>query len=149
MRLQIKTSVQGNHVEVFKRFDHSLLLQLTPPGMRMELLHFEEPHLPGSCIRIRVTILGLIRQNWENVFSDYDIGPAECHFVDTGRKMPFPMRRWRHDHRVIADGADRAIINDDVTFETGFLLTDWLLRPIMWLQFRYRRPIYRRLFGRG
>jgi ligand-binding SRPBCC domain-containing protein len=148
MRFQILTKVQGNHRSVFLRFNHSLLLQLTPPGMRMELLEFQDPQEPNGKIEMRVTILGLIKQEWENAFSDYELGEAECHFVDQGVKMPFPIRLWRHDHRVLADGPDQAIINDDVTFGSGFFLMDWMLFPILWLQFRYRRPIYRRVFGR-
>jgi ligand-binding SRPBCC domain-containing protein len=149
MRFQILTRVQGNHRDVFLKFDHSLLLQLSPPGVHIKLLHIQEPSEPNAYIRLQVTILGIIRQNWENVFSHYELREDECHFVDEGRKMPFPIRYWRHDHRVLADGPDHAIINDDITFKTGFLPLDWLMYPILWLQFRYRQPIYRRVFGKG
>ncbi len=149
MRFQILTRVQGSHRDVFLKFDHSLLTQLTPPGIRMELLHAQEPSEPGAYIQLRVTILGIIRQNWENAFSHYALGELECHFVDEGRVMPFPIRYWRHDHRVLADGAHHAIINDDVTFKTGFFLLDWIMYPILWMQFRFRQPIYRRVFGKG
>lgn len=148
MRFQILTKVRGDHRSVFLKFDQSLLLKLTPPGMKMELIRFQEPDAPNGSIQLRVTILGIIRQDWENVFSHYELGPEECHFVDEGKVLPFPMRLWRHDHRVLADGPDHAIINDDITFKTTFLLMDWLLFPILWLQFRYRRPIYRRIFGK-
>jgi ligand-binding SRPBCC domain-containing protein len=149
MRFQILTSVQGSHREVFAGFDHQLLLKLTPPGAKIELLHADMPDAPQGYIQLRVTLLGIIRQNWINDFSHFELSDRECHFVDQGRQMPFPIRFWRHDHRVLADGADRSIINDDVTFKTGFFLLDWLLFPLLWLQFRYRRPIYKRHFGAG
>ncbi len=148
MRFQIKTRVKGGHREVFHGFDHNLLLQLSPPGFKLELLHAQDPQEPDSFIRLRMTIFGLVKQEWENDFSHYELGSRECHFVDEGRIMPFPIRKWRHDHRVLADGATHAIINDDVTFKTVFFLLDWLLFPVLWLQFRYRRPIYRRVFGK-
>ncbi len=147
MRFQILTRVKGDHREVFRQFDQNLLLQLNPPGVRLQILDFQEPDVPGGRIKLRVTILGSIRQDWENEFSQYELSDRECHFVDEGVLMPFPIRKWRHDHRILADGPGRAIINDDITFKTGFFLMDWMMFPILWLQFRYRRPIYRRKFG--
>ena len=148
MRFQILTPVKGNLRKVFAGFDHNLLLQLTPPGVKMELLRFDAPDKPGGRIQLRITLLGMIRQEWTNEFPEYALSDAECHFVDVGVVMPFPIKMWRHDHRVLSDGPNRAIINDDVSFKTGFFLMDFLLYPILWLQFRYRRPIYRRIFGK-
>lgn len=149
MRFQILTPVKGSHRKVFAGFDHGLLLQLTPPGAKMQLISADDPAKEGGRIYLRVTLLGIIRQEWINAFSQYELTEAECHFVDQGVKMPFPIRLWRHDHRVLSDGPDRAIINDDVTYKTGFFLMDWFLYPILWLQFRYRRPIYQRVFGKA
>lgn len=146
MRLMLKTRVRGNYKKVFAGFDHTLLLKLTPPGMKVELLHADPPEKVGGRIRLKVTIFGILRQNWENEFSSYELREDECHFVDTGLTMPFPVRLWRHDHRVLRDG-ENAIILDDVTFGSGFFLMDWLLYPIMWLQFKYRKPIYQKHFG--
>lgn len=147
MRLKIVTQVMGDYKKVFSGFDHSLLLKLSPPGFRVQLLKADPPEMAGGRIALKVTILGLIHQDWENEFSQYEIGESECHFVDEGRKMPFPIKRWRHDHRVQRDG-DHARIVDDVTYSSGLLVVDWLLYPVMWMQFAYRRPIYRRHFGK-
>lgn len=89
----------------------------------------------------------MIRQEWKNEFSDHEVSDERCHFVDTGMVVPFPIRQWRHDHRVESQG-DHTVIVDDVTFRTRWWLIDAFLIPFIWLQFRYRRPIYRRVFGR-
>ncbi|MEY3443202.1 MAG: hypothetical protein RLZZ519_1483 [Bacteroidota bacterium] len=146
MQLKIKTPVAGNYRNVFAGFDDSLLMKLTPPGMKMNLLHSDPPEMPGGRIRLKVTIMGIIHQDWENEFSGYELKEDECHFVDTGIKLPFPMTYWRHDHRVLRDG-DNTLILDDIEYKCGFFLLEWLLYPILWAQFRYRRPIYRRHFG--
>ncbi len=147
MRMLLKTPVRGNYKKVFAGFDQSLLLKLTPPGMKMKLTHSDPSDLPGGKIKIQVTIFGLIKQEWENAFSDYELGAQECHFVDTGRIMPFPIRFWRHNHRVQKDG-ENALILDDIEYKCSFFLLDWLLYPILWLQFKYRKPIYQRHFGK-
>ena len=122
MRMLLKTPVRGNYKKVFAGFDQSLLLKLTPPGMKMKLTHSD----PSD---------------------DYELGAQECHFVDTGRIMPFPIRFWRHNHRVQKDG-ENALILDDIEYKCSFFLLDWLLYPILWLQFKYRKPIYQRHFGK-
>lgn len=146
MRFLIHTPVKGEPRKVFAGFDHNLLLMLTPPGMRIDLIHADQADKPNGYIHLKVTILGIIKQEWKNRFSDHELADDRCHFLDTGEMMPFPIKSWRHDHRVERLG-DHTQIIDDVQFGTKFLLLDWLLFPVMWLQFRYRRPIYRKHFG--
>lgn len=147
MRLLIKTRVSGNYQKVFAGFDESLLLKLTPPGMKLRLVKADPPDQVGGGIHLHVTVLGIIRQEWKNDFHSHEIKENECHFVDVGRLMPFPFKYWRHDHRVQRDG-DNARIVDDITYRCRLKLLEWLVFPIVWLQFRYRRPIYRRHFGK-
>ncbi|MFM2375938.1 MAG: hypothetical protein RLZZ165_1035 [Bacteroidota bacterium] len=147
MRFQTVTRVKGNFQKVFAEFDHSLLLKLTPPGFRVQLLRADPPAMEGGRIVLQVTILGILRQHWENAFSAHETGDEECHFVDEGVTLPFPLKRWRHDHRVLRDGENARIV-DDVTYSSGLRLLDWLLYPIMWMQFAYRMPIYRKHFGK-
>ncbi|MFN8393472.1 MAG: hypothetical protein U0176_02220 [Bacteroidia bacterium] len=146
MRFLIKTAVKGEPRKVFAGFDHNLLLKLSPPGMRIDLIHADPAEKPDGYIHLKVTMLGIIRQEWKNRFSNYEINDDRCHFVDQGDMMPFPIKLWRHDHRVERLEGTTHII-DDVQYGTNFFLLDWLLFPVLWFQFRYRRPIYRRHFG--
>ncbi|MBD0260611.1 MAG: hypothetical protein ICV83_33250, partial [Cytophagales bacterium] len=54
---------------------------------------------------------------------------------------------WRHRHEIRQHGTGSLIV-DDVSFRSPNRLLDWLLYPVMYLQFAYRKPVYRRLFGR-
>jgi ligand-binding SRPBCC domain-containing protein len=38
------------------------------------------------------------------------------------------------------------IIIDDITFRTPSILTDYLFYPLLYLQFLYRKPIYKKVF---
>jgi ligand-binding SRPBCC domain-containing protein len=143
MHFEVRTKVGGHYRQVFAKFDQDLLLKLVMPGMKLQLLHFDYPPKVGGKIHIRVTIFGMIKQEWKNDFTSYTINENECAFVDEGRQMPWPLKQWRHNHRVvkIQDGTE---IVDDVTFATSNKLLDVLMFPVVWMQFRYRRPIYRR-----
>lgn len=146
MHILIRTRVAGKPPEVFSRFDSRLLLALKPPLMSISLKRFDGQHT-HDLIHVTVKVLGIFRQEWENVVTDNVVTPGHCFFVDEGLKMPAGMKYWRHQHNVVADG-DHSCIVDDIEFVMGNRFMDWLLYPGIWFTFRYRKPIYRRYFGK-
>jgi ligand-binding SRPBCC domain-containing protein len=62
--------------------------------------------------------------------------------------LPFFLKYWRHHHRIVQDGQSTRII-DDIHFRSPLLLFDFLLWPVLWLQFLYRKPIYRNVFRKS
>ena len=70
------------------------------------------------------------------------------YFVDQGVELPFFLKRWKHKHRVISSGTG-SVIRDEIEFEAPFWLMNYILFPVLWLQFSYRKPIYRRIFKRS
>ncbi|MCB9233910.1 MAG: hypothetical protein H6581_19795 [Bacteroidia bacterium] len=145
MQIILKTRVDCDFQTVFELFEEELFMALKPPGMRITLREFGGKKV-GNIVSLEVKILGIIRQDWYNVITESQEGEEECFFVDEGRRMPFPIKKWRHKHRVIQAGTQTDIV-DEVSFSTGTLLGDWLLRPVIWGQFVYRKPIYRRFFA--
>lgn len=145
MKFQLRTVVPGNPKAVFERFDRELLVLLSPPGMKLDLRRFDHPPLVGGRVQIEVKMLGLVKHYWDNAFTEYHVSESECYFVDEGLKMPFPIKYWRHKHLIIQHESGSEIV-DDISYKTGFFLSDWLLFPIVWLQFLYRKPIYRKFF---
>ena len=151
MKFNLVTQVAGNHREVFRRFDKELLLKLTPPGMKAELKRYDEPTAVGSVVELNVTMLGLIKQEWENDITDYEENDAECYFVDEGRKLPWPLKSWRHKHLIRKAKTDAGMecveIVDDIEYTAG----GWtpFIHPVVWLQFAYRKPLYRKFFGKA
>jgi len=148
MRLKIRTHVRGHYRSVMSGFDRSLFEQLTPPGTKVELLRFDGSH-KGDLVHIRLTMFGLIKQEWLSEITESVTTPEQSWFIDEGRELPFFLKAWRHKHVVEKATSNQSVIVDDITFRTPTLLTDLLMYPIMYLQFAYRKPIYQRVFGRA
>ena len=147
MRFQITTRVQGTPKTVFQHFDQRLFDQLTPPGMKVHLIRFDPPTVGvGGIVHVKLTALGIIRQEWYTTFTEYSTSEDLCYFVDQGQKLPPMMKSWQHRH-IIRKTATGSEIIDDVTFQGRNPLMSLLLYPIIYLQFRYRKPIYRRYFA--
>ncbi len=135
---------------VWNGFDRSLFDQLSPPFPPVEVMRFDGC-LTGDVVQLRLNFL-LFKQDWTSKIVDQQTiatadGPTEIYFIDQGTQLPFFLAYWHHRHRILRDSATGgAVIVDDVTFRTPFRLTDYLFYPLLWLQFAYRRPIYRRVF---
>ncbi|MDX2248887.1 MAG: hypothetical protein SF052_19015 [Bacteroidia bacterium] len=144
MRILIKTPVSGHFRNVFARFDRTLFEALKPPGMRLEILRFDGSK-KGDIVHLRLTIAGIIRQEWVSKITEETIQDHQAWFVDEGEHLPGFLRYWRHRHLVEENGSGSSI-TDDITFRTPFLLLDYLMYPVMYLHFAIRRPIYRKFF---
>lgn len=143
MKLSIATKVKKPYKEVFNLFTKELFVKLSPPFPSVRLLRFD-----GSSKQDKVIVelnFFLFKQLWESVITEKNEDENEIYFVDEGVKLPFFLKKWRHKHRIIRDG-DATQIIDDIEFETPFKPFDMLFYPIMYLQFWYRKPIYRKVF---
>lgn len=109
----------------------------------MRLIRFEGSE-KGNVVTLELDFI-IFKQIWESHIIENGETACEWYFVDIGKKLPFFLQYWQHRHRVVQTGTHATII-DDITFETPFFLTDFLLYPVMWLQFWYRKPIYKRVF---
>ncbi len=131
---------------VLARFDAALFRALAPPFPRLHIDRFDGSR-PGDIVAIRLD-WGLFRQTWTSLITAADHTGDQAWFTDEGQTLPWPLRRWRHRHRVERDPATgRTAIIDDVEYATGLRVLDALLYPLLWAQFAYRRPIYRRWLG--
>lgn len=147
LRIELSTPVKGHYQAVMRQFDQTLFDQLTPPGAGVELVRFDGSK-QGDIVHIRLKLLGFIKQDWISEIIADDTDDQQTYFIDEGTQLPFFLTYWKHKHIVRANGPDKSIIIDDIQFRTPFFLMDFLLYPVLWLQFAYRKPIYRRIFGR-
>lgn len=144
MRIYITTAVPQPYREVAQKFDQSLFEALSPPFPRARLLRYDG-NRPGDEVHVRLHF-GFFRQTWHSLITDAGAPPGLVYFVDEGRKLPFFLRHWRHRHEIRQHGTGSLIV-DDISFRSPFRLLDYLLYPLMYLQFAYRKPVYRRRFG--
>lgn len=143
MRITISTLVNQGRQAVAKGFNQDLFEKLNPPFPPVTLLRFDGSK-QGDVVALELDFL-LFKQVWESHIIEDGKTKKEWYFIDQGVKLPFFLRYWQHRHRVVQTGTHATII-DDITFETPFILTDYLFYPVMWLQFLYRKPVYKKVF---
>lgn len=146
MNLKISTSVGQDYQSVMRGFTQELFLKLNPPFPPVRLLRFDGCK-KGDIVSLELNFI-FFRQQWTSLILEDGLDDHEFHFIDFGEKLPFFLKYWRHHHRIVRDG-DGATIIDDITFRSPFLLMDYLLWPVLWLQFLYRKPIYQKVFRKN
>jgi ligand-binding SRPBCC domain-containing protein len=149
MRLLLKTNVSLPPDQVWAQFDEQLFKKLAPPFPRIRLLRFDGS-TTGCTVEVELNFL-LFRQIWQSEIIDHGTTEEEIWFVDRGSKLPFFLRFWIHRHRLMRTSygsTPGTQIVDDIEYRTGSVILDYLMYPLMWAQFAYRGPIYRRAFNK-
>ena len=144
MRIKISTRVEADYRKVFAKFDQHLFLKLNPPLMPVKLLRFDGMNVNDE-VHLELNFPGK-KQLWVSRITEYAAGSEEIYFVDEGIQLPFFLKSWRHFHRIIRQGNHSAIV-DDIFFECKWAFLDYLIYPFLYLQFLYRKPVYRRFFN--
>ncbi|MFN0048562.1 MAG: SRPBCC family protein [Cytophagales bacterium] len=144
MKIIIKTQVENTMENVWKGFDERLFAKLSPPFPKVEILRFDGCK-KGNEVHLKL-LFPFIPQLWFAEIIDNSIAENEIYFVDKGTKLPFFLSKWQHKHRIQKAGGHTSIIVDDIDFNTGTILTDLLFYPLLYLQFLYRVPIYKKYF---
>ena len=146
MHLRLQTPVRQPLAQVWAGFDRKLFDQLAPPFPPVDVVRFDGC-LTGDVVHLRLNFI-VFKQDWISDIVDQQTTLDEIFFVDEGTKLPFFLRYWQHRHRLVRDTqTGGTLVIDDITFRTPTLLTDYLFYPLLWLQFAYRKPIYKRVFG--
>ena len=145
MKIIISTPVEQGYLDVKAGFTESLFKKLSPPFPPVKLLRFDGSE-KGDIVSLELNFI-FFKQKWTSHITEDRTTDQEFFFVDEGVELPFFLKKWRHKHRVISSGIG-SIIRDEIEFEVPFGVMTYLLFPVMWLQFAYRGPIYRRIFKR-
>ena len=143
--LEITHYVGGTVDEVFAGFTEELFVRLSPKLPPAKLLRYDGNRF-GDFVIIRLGVPP-VTQEWISEITAHHVGSHESYFVDEGRVLPFPLKRWRHRHVVRQDAPDRVAIVEDITYSAGGALANALLRPLLRQQFGARGPAYRAVFG--
>lgn len=144
MKITINTTVTASMPTVWKGFDETLFTKLSPPFPPVNLLRFDGS-MTGDVVSLELNFI-FFKQEWTSLITDQNETDREIYFVDEGRKLPFFLSFWRHKHRLIKEGTG-TIIADEIEYRTPFILFDYLMYPLLWAQFAYRGPIYKRIFS--
>ena len=144
MRIIITTNVQQSYKSVFAGFTESLFLALAPPFPKVKLLRFDGCE-KGNQVHLEMDLI-FFKQRWDADIIDSGERKNELFFIDNGAQLPFFLKTWRHHHRIIGQENGSTNIVDDFEYTTPFFLFDYLMYPVLYLQFAARKPIYKRIF---
>ena len=143
MKVTIKTYIQQKRDVVFSKFNASLFEVLAPPFPPVKLCHF------GGCRSGDEVVLELnfiiFKQKWISKITKDGTKETQTWFIDEGIKLPFFLKKWTHRH-VIQDTPSGCVIVDLIEYDS-YPILKWILWPILYLQFAYRRPIYKQFFS--
>ena len=144
MKITIETAVEQSVSDVWKQFDDKLLLKLSPPFPPVKLISFGQK--VGEKVTFELNFF-ILRQLWVSKITDSYLSADESFFIDEGITLPFFLKYWKHKHRIVRDNTTSGSkIIDEIEFRTPTVLTDYIFYPILYLQFLYRKPIYRKFF---
>jgi ligand-binding SRPBCC domain-containing protein len=139
MKIQLQVTVPGQVPCVFGRFDQKLFEALSPPLMPVEVVRFDGCEV-GHEIHLKLPV-----GEWISLITARVVGESEAFFVDEGQKLPFPFVYWRHQH-IVRGASGGVILIDAIEYKTKSPVLDILVRPVLWIMFKARHPVYRRYF---
>lgn len=143
MKIILETAVEKNYLEVKAGFTEQLFRELAPPFPPVKVLRFDGCKT-GDQVILELNFI-FFKQKWISLITEDSTTDEEFYFVDEGTQLPFFLGKWRHKHRIISQ-ASGSLIRDEINFSAPFSWATPLLYPTLWIQFWYRKPIYRRIF---
>lgn len=146
MKLKYITQVQQGPQQVMQGFDKDLFIKLSPPFPKVRVLTFGGSK-KDDLVELELSF-GLFKLKWTSKITDDFQSEDELYFIDEGILLPYPLKNWRHKH-IIKKDRNGAKIIDDIEFQSQNKLIDTLIYPFLALQFIYRKPIYRKVFGKN
>ena len=141
MQILIETPVAQDYKTVWAGFNEYLFLALKPVFPPLKLLRFDGS-MKGDQVHVQI-----LNQRFDALIVAQDELENEIYFIDEGQQLPFPLKRWRHRHRILKQ-AQGSVIIDDIQYSTGILPLDYLVYPALYFQFASRKPVYQKIFGK-
>lgn len=143
MKIKITTPVESSVKTVWKKFDITLLKKLAPPFPFMKVLQYDG-NKKGDIVSFELNFI-LFRQIWTSHITESIEDGKHAYFIDEGVELPFFLKEWHHKHLIENHGGNAKIV-DLIHYTTPFGWLDYAMYPLMYAQFAYRIPIYKRFF---
>jgi ligand-binding SRPBCC domain-containing protein len=144
MKLIVETPINRSAEEVWNGFTEKLFLKLSPPFPKLKLNRFDGCKV-GDEVHLELDF-GIYSSKWTSYIVEQANTESEIYFIDTAEDLPFPLKTWKHQHRIKKVSENSCIIIDDIDYYTSSKVLDAIIYPGMWAQFAYRSPVYRKFF---
>lgn len=145
MQIRITTEIRNTVKNIYKGFDKHLFMELAPPFPITTLKRFDGCK-KGDVVHIDLSFI-VYKERWISIITENVQNDDEVYFIDEGRMLPFFLKYWRHKHIIQKKDDSNSLIIDEIEFKGANKLTEILLYPGIYLQFLYRKPIYRKKFN--
>lgn len=142
-KICIQTAVEQSVTSVWQGFDEALFKALSPPFPRVKVLRFDGCN-EGDRVEIQMNLV-FFTQEWHALITAQASASNEIYFIDQGTTLPSFLQTWQHKHRIVQQQQQTYII-DEITYQSPYRWLDYVLYPALYLQFLYRKPIYKRFF---
>ncbi|NCA84864.1 MAG: hypothetical protein EOM83_04730 [Clostridia bacterium] len=143
MRIVIRSEVAAPFHLVQKNFDMELFGALLPPSFVASLARYDGS-APGD--EVHVLFRFPWRSLWISRITQQEQSSHLFCFIDEGIRLPFGLRKWKHQHSVIKIDDSETEIVDDIHFSTLNKLMDYLAWPMLFLAFYPRKWQYKSFF---
>jgi ligand-binding SRPBCC domain-containing protein len=148
MKFTINCVVSQNKEEVWSQFNESLLKKLSPPFPGFEILYYEGQK-KGDKLAFELDFI-LFKQKWESIILEDFESDKENYFVDSENGgLPMGLKKWHHKHRIIKLVNEKTMIRDEISFSTKYTFLDFLIFPLIYSQFLFRIPLYKKAFKKN
>ena len=138
INITLRSKVSGELTAIYKQFDADLFRYLLPPGAH--LIEFGGSK-KGDIVHLKLPLAG----EWISEITEDGATEDLCYFIDEGRKLPFPIKDWRHKHILRRQGIN-TIVEDNMNYSTGNIIADILFYPVLFLSFLPRVWQYKQYF---
>lgn len=138
MNIKLRSRVAREMNVVNSMFDEVLFQYLLPPGA--ELIEFGGSK-KGDIVHLRLPLAG----EWISEITEDAQSENLIYFIDEGRQLPFPLKKWKHRH-VLHRDQGHTIVEDDMSYSTGSVLLDLLFYPVLLFSFLPRIWQYKSYF---
>jgi ligand-binding SRPBCC domain-containing protein len=144
MKLQFSTPIPLPFQKVRDQFNEALFVYLAPPLIPFELIRFD------GCKKNHEVHISLgvkpFTQTWVSLITFEESNSLGWSFIDEGKRLPWPLKYWKHHHKVDKISDQECMIVDDITFECQSTMMSFMIWPFLWWVFSLRPKRYRRYF---
>lgn len=142
MNLLFKTTVSRNYKLVAEGFTAKLFLYLTPAWLPGKLIRFDGCD-KGNEVHIE---LGHPRLYWVSEITEARMSEESWYFIDEGKVLPWPLKKWRHRHAVVKLSEDESQIVDDIEYHCANKFLEKSIYPMIYSMFSIRPARYKKFF---
>lgn len=144
MKLYFETELKLPFEKVRAQFTRELFVYLSPGFIPFNLKRFDGCK-KGDEVHIEIGQPPLI-QRWVSLITSEETNGSGWSFIDEGKVLPWPLKDWKHHHRVDKVSDTECRVVDDISFECSPAFLTPIIWPFLWSVFAIRPGRYQSFF---